>query len=488
MSSSIWRANKVARRHHAPAATERRLGLTPGRLLPLGLVFVLIAGSAAAENATDSLPGATMESALALAKELSPELKARALEAEAARAFVEVAGSLADPTVKITSDEIDRVSGPRQNKMIYGVEQDFPLWGKRDLMRASAQATVDQRTAESRSSEADLTERVKVVFAQYYRADRAIRSTEDLHRAIHDMAQVAQNRYALGRESQQEVYRAQIEITQLETELTRLVTARTSARRQLNLLIGRPVDAPLAQPRGLRELPPLGDVNPDTLIERARATNPQLAAGDAEIKGAQSERALAKRNWYPDVTVGAGAIDRTGNGPNGYMAWVGLKVPLQWGLHDAQNREASARASAAAAKREAVELQLAGDLTEMASALAGSRKIERLTRQQLLPQSEALLRSTTASYAANRTPLRDVLQAEHDLADIRIQLLDIELDEQRQLAAIERLIGAIYDPHNPNAHCRGTHRDGRRSSHRFRQTHAPLLPGPDRGALLLGQA
>ncbi len=256
------------------------------------------------------------------------------------------------------------------------------------------------------------------------------------------MAQVAQNRYALGRESQQEVYRAQIEITQLETELTRLVTARTTARRQLNILIGRPVDAPLAQPQGLRELPPLGAVNPDALIERARATNPQLAAGDSEIKGAQSEKALAKRNWYPDVTVGAGAIDRTGNGPNGYMAWVGLKVPLQWGLHDAQNREASARAGAAAAKREAVELQLAGDLTEMASALAGNRKVERLTRQQLLPQREALLRSATASYAANRTPLRDVLQAEHDLADLRIQLLDIELDEQRQLAAIERLMGS----------------------------------------------
>ena len=35
----------------------------------------------------------------------------------------------------------------------------------------------------------------------------------------------------------------------------------------------------------------------------------------------------------------AGAIDRTGNGPNGYLAEIGLRVPLQWGMHEAQQRD-----------------------------------------------------------------------------------------------------------------------------------------------------
>jgi outer membrane protein TolC len=191
----------------------------------------------------------------------------------------------------------------------------------------------------------------------------------------------------------------------------------------------------------LRELPPPGVATPAALIERARTANPRLVAGAAEVSGAQSEKALAQRGWYPDVTIGAGAIDRTGNGPNGYMAWVGLRVPLQWGLHEAEVGQASARASAAEQRRQALDLQLAGDLAEMASTLAGNRDIERLTRTQLLPQSETLLRSATASYAAGKTSLGDVLRIEHDLGDIRIQLLDLELDEQRQLAAIERLIG-----------------------------------------------
>ena len=40
-----------------------------------------------------------------------------------------------------------------------------------------------------------------------------------------------------------------------------------------------------------------------------------------------------------------------------------------------------------------------------------------------------------------RAELVDVLRAEHDLADQRIELLSAEFDQQRQLAAIERLIG-----------------------------------------------
>lgn len=300
--------------------------------MAIALVLALVASAASAEpsptNSPITLPGTTVETVLVLAKSLSPTLKARALELEAARAGMDGSDSLPDPTLKVTSDEIDRTSGPRQNKMIYSVEQDIPLWGKRDLKRSSAQAAVDQRKAESLTSETELIEKVKIVFAQYYRAEQALDVNETLHRAIHDSAQTAQDRYALGRESQPEAYRSQIENTRLETERTRLLAARTIANHRLNILIGRDVDAPLAKPQRMRDLPPMALLNPTELIERAHRTNPQLAAGSAEIAGAQSERSLAEKEWYPDVTVGAGAIDRTGNGPNGYMAWVGMRVPL----------------------------------------------------------------------------------------------------------------------------------------------------------------
>ena len=89
----------------------------------------------------------------------------------------------------------------------------------------------------------------------------------------------------------------------------------------------------------------------------------------------------------------------------------------------------------------ATETELIRHWTLAAADLAGSRKTGYLIRTQLLPQSEALLRSGIAGFGLGKTELADVLRAEHDLANLRIQLLNNEFDQQRQLAMIERLIG-----------------------------------------------
>jgi hypothetical protein len=53
---------------------------------------------------------------------------------------------------------------PRQRKLIYSVDQNIPLWGKRDLGEDAARAEVDQMVADNRSTEAELIEKVEVAF------------------------------------------------------------------------------------------------------------------------------------------------------------------------------------------------------------------------------------------------------------------------------------------------------------------------------------
>jgi outer membrane protein TolC len=177
------------------------------------------------------------------------------------------------------------------------------------------------------------------------------------------------------------------------------------------------------------------------LVARARVANALLAGNDAMIRAAERNVQLARREWYPSVTLSAGAIDRTGNGPNGYIASLAVKVPLQWGLHDGQVRDAAALANAARARRDAVEQQISGDLAEAAAALEASRRSAELARTRLIPQVNAALRSAIADYGVGKLDLAVVLQTERDLVTARLDLLSIELDQQRQLAAIERLVG-----------------------------------------------
>src|SRR5688572_23531700 len=95
--------------------------------------------AAAQDSAT---PGTTVASLLALGRQLSPDLRAMTLERDAAAARADAAGRLDDPTFRAMSDEVDRASGPRINKMYLEVEQEFPLWGKLDLKRSAALAAV----------------------------------------------------------------------------------------------------------------------------------------------------------------------------------------------------------------------------------------------------------------------------------------------------------------------------------------------------------
>ncbi len=424
-------------RHSSRASPSRP---SVAGLAGAALTLLLLSGVALAE--TPGGPGARLDDLLVIARRLSPELAARALDTEAAQARVTVAGALPDPTIRITSDEIDRTVGSRQNKMIYSFEQEFPLWGKRDLRAAQANAMVERSRADARQTEAELVEKVKMAFARYYQADQAIRTTQDLHRVVHDLARVARERYAQGRGTQPEVYKAELENSRLAGEIIRLEATRQSAVARLNALLARPIGAKLARPVGLRALPSTGSLVPAVLMDRARGGNPILAGGAAQIASARAGQELADRNWHPDVTVSAGAIDRGSNGPPGYMATIGLKVPLQWGMHEAQQREATAQLSAAQARRQMLELQMQSELGEALAALAGSRRTAELIRARLMPQSQALLRSGIAGYSLSKVELADVLRAEHDLADLRIQLLNAEFDAQRQLAAIERLIGS----------------------------------------------
>src|SRR5712691_4597392 len=84
-------------------------------------------------------PGATVAELTALARQLSPELAAAALSAEAAIARIISAGALPDPTLRIDADNLDqRDISMNGATTTFRLMQEFPLWGKRDLKREMA--------------------------------------------------------------------------------------------------------------------------------------------------------------------------------------------------------------------------------------------------------------------------------------------------------------------------------------------------------------
>ncbi len=407
------------------------------QIAAVGGLIALTSSPCAAQEA--GLPGATAASVLALGRQLSPELRAMALERDAAAARADAAGRLDDPTFRAMSDEVDRTSGPRINKTYLSIEQEFPLWGKLDLRRSAALASVDAARGREQATAAELDEKIKVGFARYYAASQALLVNREVARLASSMAKLAKERYAQNLGPQTDAITAEAEITRTAMQTARLEAERRSAATRLNALLARPPAAPLAEPKELRRLP-MAEPPLAALLDRARAGNPRLFTGAAEIRGAVSERELAEKAWYPNVSLGAGAIQRD-NGPAGYTASLALKVPLQWGVKEAGEREAVAKLGAAQQRLIQLEAEIGGDLEQALAMLTSARRVADLTRKQLIPQLEAAHKSGLALYRRDQGSLSAVFEAEHRIHQARLDLLRAESEAQTALAAIERLIG-----------------------------------------------
>jgi outer membrane protein TolC len=405
---------------------------------------ILIAASVAvvrpalAQDGAGAL-GANVASLLAAARQLSPTLQAAALATEAAGARADAAGALPDPTFTINDDEVDRTSGPRINKTYFMFGQTFPLWGKRDLQHQAALQALEAARGQERATRDQLDERIKVAFAQYYAVSRSIVINADIARLARQVTGAATSRYSQGQGSQAAAILAAAEETRTATEAARLDGERQAAAARINALLARPAEAPLAAPIARRpipaSLPPIA-----SLVERARAGNPQVLSGQADIQQAETQRRLAGKAWYPDVTITAGPIQRA-NGPTGVSATVSFSIPLQQGPKEAGVQEAAVNLGAARLRLDATMAEIEGDLGQAVAALTAARTMETLLRTRLLPQYDAAYRGMLADYGQDRGDLSAVLEAERRLHDTDIDILRNQLDEQTALAAIERLIG-----------------------------------------------
>ena len=402
-------------------------------LLAAGIVTGVLILSPELGSSAEPLPGATVDDLLARVRKFNPELAAAALDREAAVAKIYPAGALDDPMVNLSRDQAFR-------QTLFTASQDFPLWGKRDLRRSVAEANAAASAGREGSVTAELEEQTKVVFSQYYQAYQALRVTREIHALHRTVADSVRVRYAQGLGSQSDAIRAELELTRLEPELSALDRDEEAAKAKINALIGRPADAELAPPRELRKLPAAASLKLETLMARARNSNPMLATARSEIEAAEGERRLVDKSWYPDVTLTLGGDDLAGIGTR-VTAGVGIKVPLQWGVREAQAREATAKKGAAELRLDAANLKIESELQSALASLARAQHTSELLEHGLGQQSEAAYRSALASYQQGRSDLTAVLDAARRRLEVRIETLQVGTEAQTAFAAIERLTG-----------------------------------------------
>jgi len=373
----------------------------------------------------------------------NPELRAMSLEAEAARQRYGSAGAFADPMLTMELRDVPvsepTLSPANAGNTRYALRQTFPLGDKRGLRRGVADADVAAADARRSTTLAELRMKAKTAYSQYWYATQAHRVTDGVRGLIADLEQIARARYGNGLVPQQDVIRAQTEVTAMRTDLLMLSSERRQAAARLNGVMARAADAPLAEAQAPREIPARA-LDFAGLTKTVIDRNPQLAMQTAQISSASRNAELVRANRWPDLTFGVAGIQR-GTRLTEYELMVEVNIPWQRDVLRANENEALAMRNAAEARRDAAAVQLQSELGQNWAALDALREQAAILRDTLLPQSQLTFDSALSAYQAGRVDFGTLLDAQRQIRKARLDLLKVQLEQQMRLAEIERIVG-----------------------------------------------
>ena len=146
---------------------------------------------------------------------------------------------------------------------------------------------------------------------------RALALTRDEEDVLQRMQTIAETMYAAGERSQQDVIKAQAEITMLKQKHLELQAQETTLKAKLNSLLNRRADSPLvlaaAEPPGR---PGGGTSALFALAEKAR---PEIQGAESQIRRSRAERDLMKKEFRPDFRLGPGIPRHGRRGRHGHV-------------------------------------------------------------------------------------------------------------------------------------------------------------------------
>jgi cobalt-zinc-cadmium efflux system outer membrane protein len=415
----------------------------PGRML--SYAAVLLCGSASAQP---QLSPKTAETSLTdLVKELrekNPEVRAARYRFDAATKRPSQAGSLPDPKLSVSNFGVGYpVSKLNDSNFAYrgiGMTQEIPFPGK--LALASEQAKKESESEREMYSAAlrDVTSRLKIAYFEWASVAKQLEVTTRNRDLLQRFEEIARNRYSVGKGIQQEVLKAQVELSSLAQELELLQQKRATVEAQIQYLLGRDIETPLGTPAELKLSPLSSDL--ETLLSSAAKSSPRVRAQEFLIDSRAVGVERSKREYRPDFAVSVQWQHTGSSYPDFYMATAEVKLPLyfwrkqRFGAEEAQSRLREARESYRSTRQETAYM-----VKEQFLAAKSSERLLALYQSGSIPQASLALDSTTSAYEVGKVDFLTLLNSLTSVLTFEKQYYQELARHEQALARLEPLVG-----------------------------------------------
>lgn len=362
-------------------------------------------------------------------------------------------GSFSDPKIgfalqNLPAGNLSLDQEAMTQKQVF-VSQKFPWPGKRKLKTMQSSLEAERQTYLLEEKKLNMTRKIVEGYYDLGLVSESIKLNHELTQLIENLLNVASVKYSSGRGLQQDIFKAQVELSKFTDEKIQLGKQYRVIENTINALLNRDNYKKIPPPIGSDIDLYSFEMKTDFLKTLANTNNPKLKALKSEIEKKNAMTLLAKKGQYPDFDIklayGQRDDDQSGRGRDDFISFsTALNIPL-WKQSrqdkDILSKKSSERISINRYKNFAKILPHRVDTTIVE--IREMIQSYRLYKKRLIPQSRKWAQSAVSDYEVGKTDFGTMINA-------RIQPLRLELKAKKYLfeilkkrAELEELTGGL---------------------------------------------
>ncbi len=433
----------------------------------LGIVAAVVVSMAAAGQAAERDEVLGLREAVKAAQRNDPWLVENKHSQEALEARSIAAGTLPDPTVSVglanfPVDTFD-IDQEAMTQVKAGITQMMPRGDSLEIERRQLQTLSGQYPFQRLDRRARAVVVVAGLWYDTYKAQKSIALIEKDRPLFEQLVDVAEVGYssALGRTRQQDIVRAQLELTRLEDRLTMLRQQQEAVAEKLSGWIQGAfaehyMAAPEVFPAGTqtgyrlpRAMPEVVMLDKELFTRAGRiepgelygyfSSHPAVQALEKKIEASDLGIDLARQSYKPMWGVNASYGYRADSGAGGDRAdfvSVGLSfdLPLFTGnKQDKKVQSAVSEAQAVKTRKWALIREMVADFEQQRARLRRLDERQRLYGERLLPQMHEQAEASLTAYTNDDGDFAEVARSRIAELNASIDALDIDVERQKTI-------------------------------------------------------
>ncbi|MFQ5658114.1 MAG: TolC family protein [Candidatus Methylomirabilales bacterium] len=421
---------------------------TRSRLLRYSILGTLILLAAPVSGQVESGGRLTLEAALEQALHNSPELQIIRRDLGVARGGLTQARIYPfNPALDLegSGGRAEGVEEPGERRtvggFVVGLSQVIETKGQRAIRTDIASAILEQTEWQIRDAERRILADVMRAFGHLLETQERLKLAKEAVALAEETREAARKQFEAGEVPRLDLLRAEVELRRAGTRQVAEERKIATARKNLNLRLGRAPDAPL-RAEGPLLFPELPESQAE-LLRQALELRPDLKAAEAGLQASRRRVNLVRaEQLFPEVEVALRYEDGREFDARDRRIMLDLSIPLP--LFNRRQGDLEATLADEHRREAQIALVRAQIETEVASAFGqfeGSQQIVGQYVQRILPQQEQNFGLLREGYTLGQFGLTDVLLAQRELIDVRFTYLEAIGEFNTAVAELRRAVG-----------------------------------------------